>query len=193
MNTTRSPKQSSITSRSAKAIIGVLAMTVALAISANAAGAYSTNQSGYVGTITTPAQVQGWIASYASGSLATGAVTGTKAPAYANYDQYLCSTTRLWMLSSGVTGQKWTLSNSYRQCGWAKGSITNVSFSGVTFSSAMPYTGFSIDTIYTWQLSNGTQIGSKWTDMSQQADYRCVSSRCNTGTSTIGGYIMFDF
>ena len=190
MKTTRSPKKQS---RSAKAIVGILAMTVAVAISANSASALYTNQSGYVGTVTVPAQDQGWIASYGSGSISTGATTATKAPAYANYDQYLCATTRLWSLSTGTGGQKWTLSSSYRQCAWAKGAITSVNYSGVTFSSAIPYTGFSTDTLYTWQLSNGTQIGSKWTDMSQQADYRCVSSRCNTGMSTIGAYIMFDF
>jgi hypothetical protein len=181
--------------RTLKFVIGLLVASVLPALSANVVSAYTTTQSGYVGTVTVPTQDQGWYASFASGTLVTGAATASKASAYAAYDQYICSNTRLFVLSSDVLGrQTWTLSNSYRQCGWARGGVTNVSFSGVNFSSLIPYTGFSTDTTYTWQLSNNVQVGSKYIDMAHRADYLCAPVfKCSTGTSTIGGFIQFDF
>ena len=195
MNRTNTPTKKIIAkARNFKLVIGLLIASTLLALSANGASAYSSSQSGYVGTVTVPLVNQGWLASFASGSLATGAATATKASTYANYDQYICSNTRLFVLSSAGAGrQTWTLSNSYRQCGWANGAVKSVSFSGVTFSSLIPYTGFSTDTTYTWQLSNGVQIGSKYIDMAHQADYVCLTVRCSTATSTVGGFIQFDF
>ena len=172
----------------------VAASAVTLLAGGQPASAYTQTQSGYVGSLTTPSKDTGAWISFGSGRSAGHDATAGKAPAYSSSNQYICSTTRLYQLSSVNGRQKWTLDGTfapYKQCAWA--GAGGVNFSGVSYDGLIPLTGYSTDTTYTWQLANGTTIGSRYIDMSQRADYQCLTTGCLTGTSTVGGYIQFDF
>ena len=104
----------------------LLSTLAAIGLSTQPASALTWSQSGYVGSVLNVRADVGAIAGFGSGVLSSGSTIASKASAYANYDQYICANTRLFVLSSVNGLQKWTVANSYRQCGWASGAIKNV-------------------------------------------------------------------
>ena len=178
--------------KSVLVIAVVIASAIAMAMSAPASS-YSLSGTGAPGGTTTPftyANYGVW-----GSTITVPWRTVYESPSFRAYDQYVCVTPRLWTIQYG-TFPKWVQTNSSRSCAWIAGAASSVNVNGADFS-AVPYNGYSVDILVTWQLANGQQIGSQVYDYNVANDYRCnvASPRCVIGTTGWGGgaYVQFDW
>lgn len=180
--------------RGLRSLIGSATLAVAfIATSAASASAVTitggSGSPGYAYIPNTTAQYGAY-----DSTITAPARTVGESPAYARSDQKVCVTPRLWFLSSSRSGaQTWNFDSQMTNCAWIRAAATSATVNGVTFSGTIPYTGYSVDVVITWQLTNGSVIGRRTYDYSSTADYQCLTFKCFKGTSTIGAWIDFDF
>lgn len=121
-----------------------------------------------------------------------------ESPAYANRDQRVCITTRLWSVvyAGAGTGDSpfWKLDRQHQRCGIISAGSTAIRDNGVYFPDLTAGRFYAIDAVVTWTLLNGTQVGKITMDWNASTDYACVQSatwRCSTGNVNWGSRDAF--
>jgi hypothetical protein len=194
---TRMPSRRS-TRLGIRGVIGSVALAaLVLGSSASSTLAYSWSTTGSSGSATLY-NANGYYDPYNPLILAP-LQTVKESPAYARYDQTVCVTHRLWRLESN--GSQWWAhqgESDVTNCKLIRASDTSASFEAVAFSprygdTIIPYYGYSIDEVISWRLSNGSVVATLAVDYNLASDYICRTFKCATGTSTVGGFIRFDF
>ena len=152
------------------------------------ASAYTSTSTGSPGTTTTPFTYGTW------GPMSTGKITVPyrtvyESAAYRNYDQTVCVTPRLWSIKMASFGSpaSWVFQNKVTNCATIPAASTAAVVNGVDFTNPLFYTGYSVDVVVTWSLSNGAVIGTRTYDYSHANDYRCTNAGCSIGTTNWGG------
>ncbi|HUR76741.1 MAG TPA: hypothetical protein VMZ22_02260 [Acidimicrobiales bacterium] len=178
------------------AILVGLAVPLVTGALASPASAYTSSTSGYAGSVGVPVN-DGAYANSAP-SIRVNARNITESRAYANYAQYVCITSKLWAIVPTPNNQGrpyWAQVDSDRRCGWINAAQTSIYDGGNVFPSSdiLPGKGYSVTVGVTWQLSNGSQIGSTGIGYSNVGDYRCLTANCSVDNTNWGGgaYISF--
>ncbi len=116
-----------------------------------------------------------------------GGRTIQESPAYANRDQRVCITTRLWSVVYAGAGTSdspfWKINRQHQRCGTISAAATSIRDNGVYFPDLNPGTFYAVDVVVKWRLLNGAEIGSMTMDWNAAGDYICSQStwRCSTG------------
>ena len=150
-----------------------------------------------------PAAAQSWSTTGTAGQIAVSPVTADgarrhivvnasvagKSPLYANYDQYVCVTKRLWQVD--YNPGRWTHVNAQTTCAWVRGAGTMTDW-GARFSAGYGK-GYAVTMDITWQLPNGYLIGTKHAGFNSPQDYRCINGNCVLGWTNWGGGVFVTF
>ncbi len=159
-------------------LVGLLGLTAL----AGPAAAYTDYASGRTGYVTVPVMQ----ANSNNNTLTFAPRTAYEVPAYAGSAQYVCLTHRLYRIERTSSGPRWVLDNAVTRCGWIGAAANSIYDAGYTFY-LYPGLGYSTSTTVTWQLSNGTLLGTRIAGYEHTGDYRCLTSNCVVGTTGWGG------
>lgn len=176
-----------------------LAVTLSMLVGATLAtpaSAYTiARKSGYPGSATVPKVVGEYLPATYSNRITAPQRTVYESPQYAGFNQYVCAQYRLWYLARRSDNTQYWVRDPRggSSCAWISAAGTSARLTGLYWDDNTPYTAYGVDVVITWQLANGTVVGSKTYDYSDRADYACVTAKCVTGSSTVGGYVQFDF
>lgn len=185
--------------RSARIIAeGLMALLcIGIVLPAGSASASTTTSSrGYPGATSLAPAYGGWSGGAYTGSayINAGAGTAYRSRAYKAYDQYVCATTRLYQLMNNANGTStWTRVSLGKACGWIRSGQSYINLSTNTFWNPDQWIGYGVDVRLTWQLSNGSVIGSRTVDFDSTSDYQCGVSSCSVGYNSngAGAFIAF--
>lgn len=178
--------------RTVTVLAAITVMAIGSVAIAPSAGAFQASGSGTTGSTTIALRAQA-LAGWEGGTLSSPFRTVTESSLYRNYDQYVCVTTRLFILKNGPYAQSWSYQRQATSCAWIPAAASYTSIAGQAFTGLLPTQAYSIDVTMTWRLSNGYTLGTMNVDYDRAADYQCLNNRCTAITTSVGGGVYINY